>query len=478
MINSKLIQLLRGLSNTELRELELFVQSPFHNKNKTISKLYKILVRYAPDFNHAYLEKKQVADRLFSGVEKEKIKKLQYAMSSFVKLLDDYLINKELQTEKEDKQFLLLKAYKKRALDKFFFKSAQDFDKRLDGLPYRDIEYFNLKHQLNKAILTHPTTEKVSKTVNSFQETFEYLDFYYLSSKFLQSIVAHDRRHTFGEEYSFFLKKELLEISEQEKWQKIPLFRIYNFLIQDTVKENLEEKVSIYYQLKDEVLNSLSLFREPYREDLVICILNFATRLHRLGLQDFDREVFEFYKLLLKDYYSSKKDQLQSSVFINAVILACELEEITWAEQFISEGVNLLDVQEKIPMEALGRAYVACGKKAYDEALVHLRDLEYPNIYYVCLAKFLSTRCFYEMEEEDLLFTFLKTFENFIRRHTQLSENRKKPILNFIKFTRKLYTNRYHEKYTQQQLFEQLEKQESTSYNSWLRSKIEETSHS
>ena len=473
MINSKLIQLLKSLSASELKELQSFLLSSFHNKNKVVPKLYKLLIRYAPDFNHSALQKEAVADRLFSQTESSRIKKLQYAMSDFVKILESYLMMKELDSTGEEHSFLLLQIFKKRGLEKFFFKKAADFDKQLEGMPFRDIEYFHLKYRLNNLILTHPNTEKVSKSIDSFKETFEYLDSFYLSSKFLQAIVFNDRRHTFEEDYDFFIKKELLELTDKQELNDVPLFKIYKLLMREMKEDTLAAKVSIYFELKKEVFKNLEIFREPYREDLVICILNLTTRLYRLGAKGFDSELFEFYKLLLNDYYTSVGNELQSSVFINVIILACESGEHEWAEHFICNNIHLLNVTEQIPMRKLAEAYLSCSKCNYDETLIFLRDMEYPNVYYQSIAKFLSVRCFFEMEEEEMLYTYLKTFENFIRRHTQLTEIRKAPILHFIKFTRKVYTNKYNRKYSKKQLFFQLEGIPSISYGSWLRRMIE-----
>ena len=474
MINSKLLQLFKSLSPPEVRELESFLQSPFHNTNSLLLRLYKILRRQAPHFKESRLRKEEVADQLFAKEEKDKVRKLQYAMSAFVKLIEHYLVEKELQKKKEEEQFLLLTAYKRRGLDKFFFKKTIEFERSLEKSAYRDIEYFFQKYRLNNAILTHPTTEKVSKEVAGFRATFDALDNFYLGSKFLQAMVAHDREQTFEQSYDFFFKKELLTFSKQKGKEDIPLFKIYKLMIKGAVEKMVDQRIQIYFELKTEVLNNLSLFREPYREDLVICVLNFATRLQRQGIKDFEREVFEFYRLLLEDYYASREDLLQSSVYINAVILACELNEQEWANRFITEGAQQLDAEERPSMEALSKAYLACSQKSYSEALVHLRDIVYPNAYYNYLAKFLSVRCFFESEEDELLYTFLKTFENFTRRHTQLVENRKLPILHFIKFTRKLYANKYQKKYSQDQLIAQLEETPAISWSSWLRRKIME----
>lgn len=258
MNNSKLFQLLRSLSNYELKELEVLLLSPFFNKNKTIIKFYKKLIRYAPDFNHHSLKKEFMASTLFQPSDKGRVKKLQYAMSDFVKLIENYLVQKELAIKVEENNLLLLQAYKRKGLDKLFSKKVNDFDKLLDKAPYRDIEYFHLKYRLNNTVLTHSNTAKVSKTIDSLKETFQYLDSFYFSSKFLQSIVFNDRRHTFEEDYDFFIEKELLALSNKEELNNIPLFKIYRLLMQEKEEKTLHAKVNIYFKLKEEVFNRVN----------------------------------------------------------------------------------------------------------------------------------------------------------------------------------------------------------------------------
>ncbi len=50
MIHSKSIQVLKTLSEEELKQFSDFLRSPFHNKNRSLIKLFDVLKKYHPEY--------------------------------------------------------------------------------------------------------------------------------------------------------------------------------------------------------------------------------------------------------------------------------------------------------------------------------------------------------------------------------------------------------------------------------------------
>ncbi len=65
MENTRLITLLRSFSTDELREFELFVNSPFYDRENALSGLFSILKLQYPEFNDNGFRRKKIFHELF-----------------------------------------------------------------------------------------------------------------------------------------------------------------------------------------------------------------------------------------------------------------------------------------------------------------------------------------------------------------------------------------------------------------------------
>jgi len=64
MIKSKAIQVLKTFSEDELRLFSKFVNSPFHNNNKNLSRLFAYLKKHYPLFDNKRFTKRTLCENL------------------------------------------------------------------------------------------------------------------------------------------------------------------------------------------------------------------------------------------------------------------------------------------------------------------------------------------------------------------------------------------------------------------------------
>ena len=57
MQQSKLIIILKKLSNIQIKHLEYFVQSPYFNKKKEVLQFFQHIIRFKPSYSHKKLDK-------------------------------------------------------------------------------------------------------------------------------------------------------------------------------------------------------------------------------------------------------------------------------------------------------------------------------------------------------------------------------------------------------------------------------------
>ncbi len=65
---------LNGLSKMQLSRFEEFVNSPYHNKFKTLSKLFNYLNKFYPDINEEHISKHQVSLNIYNEIKINDVK--------------------------------------------------------------------------------------------------------------------------------------------------------------------------------------------------------------------------------------------------------------------------------------------------------------------------------------------------------------------------------------------------------------------
>jgi hypothetical protein len=69
MLNSQLIEILKTFSRDEISEFGDMVCSPYFNKKSAVTKFWKEINKYAPDFNSANLSREKIYSKVFPGKE-------------------------------------------------------------------------------------------------------------------------------------------------------------------------------------------------------------------------------------------------------------------------------------------------------------------------------------------------------------------------------------------------------------------------
>src|ERR1044072_8720307 len=107
MNNTKLVQLMKSLSATELHKLQQFVSAPFINTNENIISLFSCISKHHPDYKNPLLEKKKVFAKLFPN-ETYNDGRIRYLSSELLSIAENFLVYTTLVNDRVDKQIRLL----------------------------------------------------------------------------------------------------------------------------------------------------------------------------------------------------------------------------------------------------------------------------------------------------------------------------------------------------------------------------------
>ena len=153
------------------------------------------------------------------------------------------------------------------------------------------------------------------------------------------------------------------------------------------------------------------------------------------------------------------------------IAMAILLEEFDWVENFIETSSDLLEKKYRKQTISFNLARLEYARKNYNAAMLHLQNAEYKDLVNNLIAKSLLIKIYFELEEYDLLFSHLDSFQIFIRRR-EVSDFHRKNFMSIIRFLKKIVRLPEMDKKGRKALRKEIESEEVLSERDWLLSKI------
>lgn len=146
MKNTLLFQVWESLSAVEIRRLDKFLKSPYHNKHKGVLRLFEFLKKHG-DLSEEEMTRERVFAFVFPKEAYEDLK-LRHVMSYMLKALETFCIleNKNLEREGD---FLLLDTYHEKDLESPFLTKWNAVAKGIDSGKTRNEAYHFSRLRLN-----------------------------------------------------------------------------------------------------------------------------------------------------------------------------------------------------------------------------------------------------------------------------------------------------------------------------------------
>jgi len=165
MINdSKLIDLLKVLTNREMRSFSEFVTSPFFNKKEKVIRLFEYLKKCHPDFKPIY--RPPLYQHLFSEnsrtdnepLDSKEYKRLRDVMSDLVKLIQKYLLYESREENEVRQKYQLARLFLSRGLQKHMPDLLKTAKEKHALRPEGDPLHLHDMYMLSEVELSHALT--------------------------------------------------------------------------------------------------------------------------------------------------------------------------------------------------------------------------------------------------------------------------------------------------------------------------------
>jgi hypothetical protein len=185
------------------------------------------------------------------------------------------------------------------------------------------------------------------------------------------------------------------------------------------------------------------------------------------------RELFELYRHGLAQKVLFDGKVLSRYTFINVVTNATILKEYEWTGSFIKEYKQYLEnkYRDNIVSYSLGK--LLFEKKEYDAAMRLFNQVDYDDILMNMNSKVMQIQMFYELDEFDVLESFLESTRAYLFRKKVIAYHRS-TFKNFLRFTKKLVKTNPYSTAQRDKLQKEIEEASPLTEKKWLLEKLED----
>ncbi len=447
MYSSKLLKLLKGLSIKELNRLGNFVYSDYFNKNDDIKALYTYLKSFNWSFTHPDLKKQTVFEKLFPA-EPYRDEILRVLMSKLMKLSEQFLAMERIRENELMVQYHTLCAYQDKNMNKYFTGLERNMQRTLNGMKQKDIEHYYLNYLVSEQSIQNDLGQEGSQISITPKDVMDNFELYYLSNKVRYcASVINTRSAINTSETPILMFDELLKVLKKNEFKlndgqrtytplDVPIIRYYYHVLIAFIEKDEEQhftdlKALLFSPLQKE-LPAFDL-TQIYNMSTSYCIQKV-----RAGKQEYYQHLFDIYEQALEGEALLVNGHLRHAHYSNVVKVALKLDRDDWAENFITDKKDRLQLQHRETVYNYNLAELYYYRKKHKAAASILNTVELINPIYFINYKILLLKSYYESGDVVLLESSVGNFRNWISRNTTLPEATKNSYKNLFDFTIRL----------------------------------------
>ncbi len=473
MRESKLTEMLKGITPAELKKFGEFLNSPFHNKSKKIIELYELINEHIEDFDANVFMRKKIAQSVFSG-ESNKDQNVRTLISSFTSLLEKFLVLLELEKSAMDEKLFLLRSLKDRNILKTFDMtskeileiSTKDFNKNTE------FYYHDLMH---KDVVLNVDSEDLDINLDkSLYEMSENTDNLYIVTKLkILNTVLSRKIVSGGNIYkSFWGVEEILTFVEKhinkiENSHPI-IYSEYKILM--LMLES--DRVKHFHDLEKQVFHNITRYTEDELEQVYYSLSNYCVNRIAYGEEKFIHELYKIHTNFEKVGFYSKNKNIQYTDFIGVVICGLNLKQVKWVNYFFENYKSNIASDVKRDTLNLSLALISFSAKKYKECVGHLSKVGYKYTYFYLKSKETLIKVYYELGEIESMEAVIDAAKHYLKRHKELLSIHYDRYILFLNYVISLGRLDKKQKAEIKVLMKKLDENRTTIARDWLIEKI------
>ena len=463
---SKLIKLLAKLELKTIQSFKAWYKQIGH-PNRDAFLVLKYVLSYYPHFDSPKLQQEYAFRKIFKTKD-YKYRRLMKTVSQVHIDLKQYLIQQTLEKDTFLKDYLLAKIYtkynllherqllidKKIDVAKATVKAVAQPNDFFETLQWHELAFFS----------EDKTTNKDQKT--GIEAAMHALDWYYLGKKLKYACEMATQQKLYNQQYDIQLLQPILTLCENSQ-AALPLYHQVYFTAWKLITAPTD---AIFKQLQTLFINHYQALKQEDQLIILTHLINYTIAQIRANATNAPQLAFDLYDFGLQQKIFTIDVSFVDVHFSNIISIATSTGKLVWVEQLLAGSIGKL-VQNRLPSNySLALARINFAKKAYDQCIAHLIEVDYSVFSFSFRARIYQIACFYDLNEApDVIETQCKSFESYLRRYAKKYPTTVKSCLNFIYFVRKLNAINP----DKMRLQEMLNTIKTISFQTWLSQKIE-----
>jgi len=425
MKNSKLLTLLRTLSPSELMEMGDFVTSPYFNKREEVIRLFDFLFQFRPKFEDESIRKDTAFKYVFPGDSFDD-KLLAYQMNYLLKLTEQFVARKVYESRTNAEELDTLRGFEDRKLSKHYRFLHKKIDNDINQVKEKNQLFWQNRLNLKGIAVDFFTSKKKRSADPSFQELSDALDDYYCFEKLRYGCTMASLQSFVSTEFKIGLIEELIDYlnSKETIDPHINLYRNLFLGIRDIDDES-------FWAFQKLLKENQDYLDEEERREVYLLGINYCAKRIRSGKSSFFNTTLDMYVEGIENRALYEGKYLSHWTFTNVVKLALGLKEYELLENFMDHHAANIHPNHQVDAEHLNRAELLYHKKDYSGVMDNLNKLEFSDFYYRLASRLLLLKTYHAQGFIEAMLSQLAAFTMYLRRNKEISNQMKKPYLNF-----------------------------------------------
>lgn len=425
--NSKLILLLESFEDREWHNFELFLKSPYFNKDERLVILFQCLKHFHPGISDRFKTKADLFNNAFPK-QKYDEKNFRYLMSHLNGLAEQFLGMQQIKKHSLELDYHIMDELSKRHLLKAYQNKERQFEKKIKNTAVSQREKILYRLKLEELKQKHFERSHIRKIDYTVQRISQILDEYYFLYRLHLSCAMLDHQAIFGGSYKINLSKHWIQHLIDKSYFDQPIIQTYFNVYQSLMEEEAEH---YFDQLKSYLNQDNKVVFQEDLKDIFLFAINYCARKIRKGKQYYEAEALDLYIKGIETKVLLKEGQLTPWTFTNVVKLAIKLERHSWTQQFITENESKLIPKFRENAVRFCRAELFYAMHQYGLAQSELVKVAHSDLNYYLNARVLLAKIYYKTEETEALLSLIASFTIFLKRNKHISKNIKQAGLNF-----------------------------------------------
>jgi len=466
MNNSALIEAIASLSAWEIRNFRHWLASPAFNVRAEHTRLFDFIVSDLAQKRDTDIKK--AAQTL--GLDDASGKKIRYEMAGLLDVLREFFIWQEMNTEPCQRELYLLRAMRRRGLEKNFVLAEREIEKALSKTSEADLERYRIDFQTNQE--KHEWNMQQKRGQNfPFEGLSKSLNAWYAGQ--LMQLACMDKtqravqrqEHAVNSDWTYLVLEQL----PGRPHENLPAVALYHLGYEMLTHPDDLKRITDFREMLQK--NAAKLPSQEAKGLLMLAINHGIRRINE-GDRTAIRTTLDFYLLGLESkLLHDERSNLSKYTYNNVLMSFVALEEWDLALQFLDKYRPELAASERENVYQYNLSIFHFRRGDYDTTLDLLRNVTFADPMYNLESRKMLLKIYFEQNAIGPLESLLENLLTWLRRHPEIGYHREM-YRNLARFTGRLLRIPTHDKEARKRLEAKIRETPLVAERGWLLEKM------